>query len=141
MAERISKILVPLDSSESSKKGLEKAIYLAELSKAEITTVTVISVYPTLAAAVTHYQKYLTKQAEKYIEVAKDRVEKKGIAFKSEVIMGGPTAGKIVNFARKGGFDLIVIGSQGRGKLSGAILGSVSDAVVHKSGVSVLLVK
>lgn len=141
MVEKLNKILVPSDSSENSRKGLEKAIYLAELSQAEITLLTVITVYPTLVAAVTHYQKYMVKEAEKHIKIAKERVEKKGIPFKSEVILGGPTAGKIVNFAEKGSFDLIVIGSHGYSKLKGAILGSVSDAVVHKSKISVLVAR
>jgi len=141
MAEKLQKILVPSDGSESSSKGLEKAIFLAELAGAEITLLTVISVYPTLAAAVTHYQKYLTKQAEKSIKSAKAQVEKKGVPFKSEIVMGGPIAAKIVDYAKKGGYDLIVIGSQGRSKIKEVILGSVSDAVVHKSKISVLVVR
>jgi nucleotide-binding universal stress UspA family protein len=141
MVVKLEKILVPLDGSEHSSRGLEKAIFLAGLSGAEITVVTVISVYPTLAAAVTHYQKYLIKQAEKQIKIAKSLVEKKGIAFRSEIILGGSIAGKIVNYAKSGGFDLIVIGSQQRSKLKEVILGSVADAVLHKSKVSVLLVR
>lgn len=141
MAEKLKKILVPSDGSEPSNKGLEKAVFLAELSGAEVTLLTVISVYPTLAAAVTRYQNYLTKQAEKNIKSAKTLVEGRGIPFSSEIIMGGPIAGKIVDYAKKGGYDLIVIGSQGRSKISEVIMGSVSDAVVHKSKISVLVAR
>jgi nucleotide-binding universal stress UspA family protein len=38
-------------------------------------------------------------------------------------------------------FDLVVIGSRGMGGIKEAFLGSVSNAIVHKSHVSVLVVK
>ena len=38
-------------------------------------------------------------------------------------------------------FDLIVIGSRGMGSLKELFLGSVSNAIVHKSKIPVMIVK
>jgi len=38
-------------------------------------------------------------------------------------------------------FDLVVIGARGRGSLKEAFLGSVSNAIVHKCKIPVMIVK
>jgi len=133
-------ILVALDESGEPKKGLEKAIYLAKLTGAKITCVNVTVVSTTLVAAVTDYKKYLTDNAQKMLDSAKESCEKQGIQFASEVLHGSP-ASKIAEFAEKQNVDLVIIGSKGLGGIRGAVLGSVSNSVVHKSIVSVLVVK
>ena len=136
----VKSILVPLDGSKISERGLNHAIYLAEKTQASITGISVISIAPTLAATVTNYRSYLTKQAEKTANSAKKLAEKKGIVFKSKITTGNPGS-KIVEFAKKGNFDLIVIGARGHGVLREAFLGSVSHYVTQKAKMPVLLVK
>ena len=133
-------ILVALDESGEPKKGLEKAIYIAKLSGAKITCVNVTVVSATLVSAVTDYQKYLTENAQKMLDSAKESCEKQGIQFASEVLHGSP-ASKIAEFAEKQNVDLVIVGSKGLGGIKGAVLGSVPNSLVHKSTVSVLVVK
>jgi len=140
MSYSVKKILVPLDGSQTSIRGLNQAIRLAEQNQASITGLSVIHVLPTLVATVTPYRKYLVKQAEKNMRSAKQSVEKRGISFKSKIISGSPGS-KIVDTANKENFDLIVIGSRGLGRVQEAFLGSVSHYVSHKARTSVLLVK
>ena len=140
MSKEIRQILVPLDGSETSKKGLEKAIYLAKISGANITGLNSIVVYPTLAATVTKYRDFLTKKAEKMLDNTKEYCEKHEIEFTSKILHGKP-ASQITEFAEKEKIDLIVIGSRGHGGLKGAVLGSVSNTVMKKSKVPVLVVK
>ncbi len=138
--KELKNILVPLDNSPHSKKGLETAIYLAKLTNAEITGFSVIVVYPTLAAAVTKYREFLTRQYEKMLQSTKEHCEKQGVKFSYKISNGKP-ASKIVEFASKEKFDLIVIGSRGLSGFKGTVLGSVSNTVTQKSKIPVLVVK
>lgn len=140
MSQKISNILVPLDDSKDSVRGLDKAISIAKESGAKITGINVVAVAPTLASTVINYKKFLTKKAETLLDSAKKNCEKQEVKFSSKIQYGSP-ASKIVETAEKGKFDLVVIGSRGIGGIKGAILGSVANTVVNKSKVSVLVVK
>lgn len=74
------------------------------------------------------------------LDSSKKNCEKQGVKFASKIQYGSP-ASKIVESAEKGKFDLVVVGSRGIGGIKGAILGSVANTIVHKSKVSVLVVK
>jgi nucleotide-binding universal stress UspA family protein len=136
----IKNILLALDESGESNKGLDKAIFIAKLSGAKITGVNVVVVAPTLVSTVINYRKFLSKKAQAMLDSTKKTCEKQEIQFASKVLQGSP-ASKIAEFAEKGKFDLVIIGSRGLGGIKGAILGSVANSVVHKSKVSVLVVK
>jgi len=66
--------------------------------------------------------------------------EKQGIQFASKILDGSP-ASTIAEFAEKEKVDLVIVGSKGLGGFSERILGSVANSIVHKSKVSVLVVK
>ena len=133
-------ILVALDEAGEPRKGMEKAIYLAKLSGAKITGVNVIVVSPTLASTVTNYRDYLAEKAQEMLDRAKESCEKQGIQLASKILDGSP-ASKIAEFAEEEKVDLVIVGSRGLGGISEAILGSVANSIVHKSKVSVLVVK
>ena len=63
-----------------------------------------------------------------------------GIVF-NEKIVYGEVKWDIIDFAHGQKFDLIVIGSHGFGPIKEMFLGSVANAVVHKSKIPVLVVK
>lgn len=140
MNDEIKHILVALDGSDASKKGLDRAIYISKLSGAKITGVNVVVVYPTLAGTVLNYKKYLTEKAEKMLNLTKEYCEKEKIQFTFEILYGKPSS-QIAEFASKEKVDLIVIGSKGIGGFKGTILGSISNSVTQKSKVSVLVIK
>lgn len=137
---QIKHILVALDISGASKKGLDTAISLAKLSNAKITCVTVLVVYPTLVATVINYKKFLTKKAEAMLDTTKKYCEKQEIQFTSKVLSGNPSF-EITKFAQTQNMDMIIIGSKGLGGIKGKVLGSVVNSVVHESNISVLVVK
>jgi len=138
---KIKKILVPLDGSKNSLRGLDEAIYLARQCQAVITGLYVIPIFPrNLSDVIMPFQIQLTKEARKFMDGAKVRCAQKGIVFKSKIIFGNPKM-EIDDFSQKGKFDIIVIGSRGQSGIKEAFLGSVANAIVHKSKVPVLVVK
>ncbi len=70
----------------------------------------------------------------------KERLEKKGaISIQMKIPYGIPTE-EILSEVSTGHYSLIIMGSQGRGYISGLFLGSVSHNIVWNAGVSVLLI-
>ncbi|WP_268544485.1 universal stress protein [Candidatus Nitrosotenuis cloacae] len=137
----IKKILVPLDGSKNSIRGLDNAINLARQARATITGIYVLPRAPIRTYRVIQYpEKELLKDAEKNMEYAKKHAAQRGIMFERKIAFGDP-GHTITEFAKSRKFDLIVIGARGRSALKEIFLGSVSHYVVHKSGVPVLLVK
>ncbi len=139
--KKIKKILVPLDGSKNSLRGLDKAISTARACQATITGIYVLPVYPrNLVDIVIPFLFHPERKAKKFLDDAKKRATQKGILFKSKIIWGSPTC-EIQEMADSKKFDLIVIGSRGMGSLKELFLGSVSNAIVHKSKIPVMVVK
>lgn len=139
--QKIKKILVALDGSKNSFKGLDEAIYIARQCGATITGFHVVSVYDWGYGDILDPLKgRLFEQAEKYMVEAKTISAQNGIVFNKKIIYGDATS-DIPSFAREKKFDLVVIGSRGLGRAKEVLLGSVAYAIVHKSKVPVLVVK
>ena len=139
--QEIKNILVPIDGSKNSFKALTKAIYLAKKCDALITALYVLRVAydnPDLVY-VTQTQNEL-KKVEKFLNTAKNQVTKNSVSFKKKILFGHE-AKRIIDFAQKQRFDLIVMGARGRGVMKQMFLGSVSNTVVHNSKVPVLIIK
>lgn len=135
------KILVPLDGSENSFRGLDEAIIIARNGQTTITGVYVTPLSPPASTEQKKYIKnYLLKKAGKFMKKAKTRSTQNGILFYTKILHGdeGP---KIVKFAHGRHFDLIVIGSRGMSSIKEIFLGSTSNYVLHKSKIPVLIVK
>ena len=138
---KFNKILVPLDGSPNSTRGLDRAIEIAKGSDAEITGLYVFHL--PIAAGIKYTQKMkdeAQRKAVKAIGPAMQRTQKAGATFKYKT--GGGNAGsEIVKFAKQGNYDMIVIGARGLGGAKEAFLGSTSNYVMHKTKVPVLVVK
>jgi nucleotide-binding universal stress UspA family protein len=138
---KIKRILVPLDGSKNSFRGLEEGIIIARNCQAIITGVYVTPLSPPASIEQKKYIKnYLLKNKNKFMKKAKTHSAQKGILF-YEKILHGDNGPKIVKFAQDKHFDLIVIGSRGMGSVKEIFLGSTSNYVVHKSKIPVLIVK
>jgi nucleotide-binding universal stress UspA family protein len=141
LENKIKKILVPMDGSKTSFRALDNAIEIARACHATILGVHVISFLPTeFMPAVVPYKIYQKKEAGIFLEKSKTLAAKKGILFKYAIIYGSPVE-QIIGLARAKKFDLIVIGARGKGRLAEAFLGSVSNAILHKSSIPVMIVK
>lgn len=137
----IKKILVPLDGSQNSFRGLEEAIYLARSCKASVTGLYVIGlVLPSKNAPLSSIERFLLEQAAKFMGRAKKHAAKHGVLFNDKVLYGNEGQ-RIVSYAKKKNFDIIIVGSKGRSVAKEVFLGSTSNYVLHKSTIPVLIVK
>ena len=138
---QIKKILVPMDGSKSSFDALDQAIEMARATHAMVLGLNVISFLPAeFMPAVSPYKIYQKKEAGIFLERAKFRAAKHGVLFSYAIVYGNPVE-QIIGIAKKKKIDLIVIGSRGKGRVKELFLGSVSNAVLHKSQIPILLVK
>ena len=138
---KFKKILVPLDGSPNSMRGLDRAIEIAKESNAEITGFYVFHL--PLAAGIKYTQKMKDAAQDKAVKAigpAMKKTQKAGATFKYKT-GGGNTGSEIVKFAKNGKFDMIVIGARGLGGAKEAFLGSTSNYVMHKTNIPVLVVK
>ncbi len=139
--QEIKKILIPMDGSKNSLRGLDTAIYIARQCHATLTGLYVMPIYPkSLLLKPIPYEADLSKIARAFLEKAKTRSAQNGIVF-NEKIVKGHVAEVILDFAKDKKFDLIVMGARGMGSVKEVFLGSVSNAIVHKSKIRVLIVK
>ena len=140
--KNISKILVPLDGSKNSYRGLETAITLARQCGAIITGVYSIHAPPhSEFRGVGSVEKSHNTEIKKIMDSAKLLAAKNGIVFK-EKILNGDVGYNIVKLAHgKGKFDMIVLGSRGRSSAKQMFFGSVSNYVIHASKIPVVIVK
>lgn len=136
--QRIKKILVPLDGSKNSLKGLETAVHLACEHEASLT---VIHVVHRLSQRESIKQKLDEEEiAPSFIMQAKKLAVKNKIPFFSRILTGDP-GHAIIEYSNTHGIDLIIIGARGVSTFKKIFLGSVSSYVLHKSKVAVMLIK
>ncbi|AFS82501.1 universal stress protein [Candidatus Nitrosopumilus sediminis] len=143
MAVKTKKILVPLDGSKNSLRGLDMAIHLARQSQGTITALAIKTVPGIYAIHPLGFLDFNSmKEVKKLLADAKLRAAKKGIMLTGKAIAGDPGY-DIARFANnsKNGIDLVVIGARGRSAAKEIFLGSVSNYVLHKSKKPVLVVK
>jgi nucleotide-binding universal stress UspA family protein len=138
---KIKKILVALDGSPNSFRGLDTAINLARYCHATITGTYVLEIVkPQANEQISSSEKILLEHAQKIMKKAKLKSAQNGILFFDKIAYGD-SGRKIVDIAQRNNFDLIVISSRGMGSIKEIFLGSTSNHVLHKSKKPVLIVK
>ena len=135
-------ILVAVDGSPDAEAAIQHATALARDQRARLTLVTAVPQLPATALlasgaapprseVVKHYADMLRKAADTLPEDVSV----------TTLLVEGPPAKALVERARSGAFDLIVMGSHGHGRLHQSLLGCVSQKVLHASPIPVLLIR
>ena len=139
----MGKILVPIDGSPNSIRGLEKAIEFARNSNSSITLLHIATLPPVhvLGHSKDKVKISLAKKAQKFIQDAEDRCTNQNISFTTKIIYGYDPAYDIEQFTKKYKHDMIVIGAKGKSILKRIFLGSVSSYIVQTSKTPVTVIK
>lgn len=137
----MKKILVAVDGSETSVHAARKALELGEALKAEVTLATVVVptfVPPEVAFDATRF----IEESVRMGELTLDQVARQlGVPQISRVTLQGSIGESVADYADQGHFDLIVVGSKGRGAVARVLIGSTTDRLVHISRKPVLVVR
>lgn len=139
------KILIPVDGSQLSLEAVRFAVrmLLAGLhGEAVLANVQEpANLYELLVA---HDPEVINKvSAEAGLHAlasAQALLDAAGVQYECEVSQGDP-AHTIIDIAERFACDLIVMGARGNSALRSAMLGSVSNEVLHASAVPVMIVK
>jgi nucleotide-binding universal stress UspA family protein len=138
-------VLVPLDGSPLAEQVIEPAIALGALAQARYT---LLQALDPLVAEHTHppYAVGLDRRlladvrenASAYLERVAARLRAQSLEVQTSLVVG-PPAHAICNYAHAHAVDLIAMATHGHGGLSRLLLGSVTDAIVRRADVPVLL--
>jgi nucleotide-binding universal stress UspA family protein len=137
----MKKILVAVDGSETSVHAARKALELGEALKAEVTLATVVVptfVPPEVAFDASRFIEESVRIGELTLEQVARQL---GTPTISRVTLQGSIGESLADFADQAHFDLIVVGSKGRGAVARVLIGSTTDRLVHISRKPVLVVR
>ncbi len=137
------RILIAVDNSEFAERAADVGIKLAKSLHAAVGFVHVFdpSVGPSGMWGVTaETMSEMSERAAKRL-LAEFRERAATRSNVPEFLESGKPASKIVEVAKNWPADLIVMGSHGRGKIQGLLLGSVSQEVLHHASCPVLVVR
>jgi nucleotide-binding universal stress UspA family protein len=142
------RILVPVDGSETSKRGLKEACRLAREQGSRLRCLFVIDEHWLTAnyMGFMYAHDFLDKLREngkEILEEASVQAGKSGVQVESVMRETAErrVSDKILDEAKTWAADLIVMGTHGRRGLSHLALGSDAELVVRESLVPVLLVR
>ena len=152
--DKFSRVLIALDGSEPSMKGIEYGITIARKSNSsEIIALHVIHsqikyLYSSNVATLVTSGTIDTivdtakQEAQKWITKVKEKADQNGVKLKTEFIVDpASVVGAIVDYAERQNIDLIVIGSRGLSGFKKLLLGSTATGVVNYAHCPVLAVK
>jgi nucleotide-binding universal stress UspA family protein len=142
------KILVPIDGSASSLRGLDEAIKLAKESNAGLRIVHAVNEFfmdtgygmPFVSQELIET---LRKGGQSILDKAASRAGERGVKAETVLLdrVGTRVADLVLDQAKAWPADLIVMGTHGRRGVSRLAMGSDAEMVLREASVPVLMVR
>lgn len=138
----LDKILVPLDESTLAECTLPHVMALARAFDSQVTLLHVLERNDVQEQAqIDPLDWHLRKvEAQAYLDGVSERWRKLGLPV-DNLVLEGPAADRVIEYAHEQAFDLIALSSHGRSGLSGWNISSVVQKIIHRAYKSILLVR
>ncbi len=137
------KILLAFDGSEGANRALEAGIELAKIHGAELWAVSVEEKLPHFSGTIDEVQEakeFANQHYGKLLAAARTRAAEAGVDLKT-VLRPGHPAKTIIQVAKDGKFDLVLVGHSGLSGVWAAFLGTTAEKVSRHTPCSVLIVR
>ena len=141
------RILVPVDGSPTSNKGMQEALRLAKASRARLRLLHVVEQTiafgaPEVAVDIGPILDAQRAAARRRLAGIERRTRRSGVRLDTALVenFGMRVADAVIAQARRWRADLIVMGTHGRKGVKRMLLGSDAELVIRSSKVPVLLV-
>jgi nucleotide-binding universal stress UspA family protein len=139
---RYRHVLLAYDGSPEADLALAHAVAIAQVYHARLTLVTVVPPPPLLAwqapGGTIGLHDAQQKDLEQRLRAAADQVPD-DLSVTTR-LLDGDAARELLRAASEADADVIVMGSRGRGRITAALLGSVSNHVMHEADVPVIVI-
>ncbi|MGH3137382.1 MAG: universal stress protein [Gaiellaceae bacterium] len=138
----MKKILIATDGSASALEAVAFGLELAREQDAEAVVIHVapaLDILPVAGFGMPAAQRHPVGPYDRMpLDEASTLATAAGVSARTELLTGNPVD-EIVAFADSIDADLIVVGSRGHGAVASALLGSVSQGVLHEARRPVLV--
>jgi nucleotide-binding universal stress UspA family protein len=144
------RILVPVDGSPTSERGLDEALQLARLTGGSIRLLHVVDELSVAMGSTAGFMPaapdtftLLRDGGSQILASAQARAEAAGVAVDTvlDESLGGRISDLVVAQAQRWPADLIVIGTHGRRGVGRLLMGSDAEQILRQAPVPVLLVR
>lgn len=138
-------IIVATDDSPAANRALDAAVKIAKATGYELVILTIGgnisgSELRRLAAVDGDLSKTLEEAAAQILDEARKRAFSSGVSAVRVLSGWGDPAETIIDTVESEKADILVVGRRGRGRLSGLLLGSVSQKLASLAPCKVLIV-
>lgn len=143
------RILVPVDGSNTSSRGLAEALKLAKLTGAQLRLLHVVDeLYaavsmPGFGEANIDVLQMLKEGGHKVLQAAQQQAQAQQVVAEAVLLesYSGRLHEQVAAQAKEWGADIVVLGSHGRRGVGRMVLGSDAEQIIRTSEVPVLVVR
>ena len=142
----MASFLIPTDGSEHALRAVDYVIDRAAHSRDPIEVhlltvqLPVTGVNVKLLVSRDSIEDYYREEGARILEPSLERLREAGISVTPHIGVGD-AATVIAEYAQDQSATEIIMGSQGRGAVAGALMGSVAQKVIHGAAVPVVIIK
>ncbi len=140
----MKKILVPIDGSKHSDLAVKKAKEFAEINGSSVVLLHVNDFHHHMfnynAGVEEHFIELFDQMSDNILESGKEKLASLGDRVET-IKLEGSVANKIIDYANTNDFDLVIIGSHGKGAIHEFLMGGVAHKIILHVNKPVLIAR